>query len=122
MIAKLSDELALELDRRGDRPLSVEHPRTHRRYVIVPANDDASGGQAARPSARFEEWTEAKNARRFALIDKEIAGQLTFAEADELAQLQREMDDFLQRVAPLPLEAVRTLHEQLVRQSRRGSV
>jgi len=36
--------------------------------------------------------------------------------------LQREMDDFLQRVAPLPLEAVRTLHEQLVRQSRRGSV
>lgn len=122
MIAKLSDELALELDCRGDRPLSVEHPRTHRRYVIVPANDDASGGQAARPSGRFEEWTEAKNARRFALIDKEIAGQLTFAEADELAQLQREMDDFLQRVAPLPLEAVRTLHEQLVRQSRRGSV
>jgi len=122
MIAKLSDELALELDRRGDRPLAVEHPRTHRRYVIVPANDDASGGQAARPSARFEEWTEAKNARRFALIDKEIAGQLTFAEAAELAQLQREMDDFLQRVAPLPLEAVRTLHEQLVRQSRRGSV
>lgn len=120
MILKLSPELALELDRRGGSPLPVEHPRTHRRYVIVPATDDVSDGQVARPSGRFEEWTEAQNARRFALIDKEIAGQLTSAEADELAQLQREMDDFLQQVAPLPLEAVRKLHEQLVQQTRRG--
>lgn len=120
MILKLPPELALELDRRGGSPLPVEHPRTHRRYVIVPATDDVSDGQVARPSGRFEEWTEAQNARRFALIDKEIAGQLTSAEADELAQLQREMDDFLQQVAPLPLEAVRKLHEQLVQQTRRG--
>ncbi len=121
MTKKVSDELALELDRGGDRPLSVEHPRTHRRYVIVPANDDVSDRQAARPSDPCDDWTEAKNARRFALIDKEIAEQLTPAEADELARLQREMDDFLQRVASLPLEAVRALHEQLVRQSCRGS-
>jgi hypothetical protein len=119
MILKLPPELALELDRRGGRPLPVEHPHTHRRYVIVPATDDISDGQVAR-SGRFEEWTEAQNARRFALIDKEIAGQLASAEADELAQLQREMDDFLQQVAPLPLEAVRKLHEQLVQQTRRG--
>jgi hypothetical protein len=113
--------LALELDRVGDRPLSVEHPRTHRRYVIVPADGDIWDHQVPRLSVRCDEWTEAKNARRFALIDKEISGQLTLAEAEELAQLQREMDDFLQQIAPLPLDAVRAVHEQLVRQSRRGS-
>jgi hypothetical protein len=122
MIAKLPDELALELDRGGDRPLSVEHPRTHRRYVIVPADDDVPCSPGPGSSSRSGEWTESKNVRRFALIDKEIAGQLKPAEAEELAQLECEMDDFLQRVAPLPLEAMRTLHEQLVRQTRRGSV
>lgn len=117
MIAKLSDELALELDRSGDLPLSVEHPRTHKRYVIVSVDECAPGSQIARFSDRPHDWTEEKNARRFALIDKEIAGQLTPAEMTELSLLQREMDLFLQQVAPLPLEAVRAFHKQLVRQS-----
>jgi hypothetical protein len=117
MIAKLSDELALELDRSGNRPLSVEHPRTHKRYVIVSADECAPGSQVPRSSDRSHDWSEEKNARRFALIDREIAGQLTPAEVAELSLLQHEMDLFLQRVAPLPLDAVRAFHEQLVRQS-----
>ncbi|NLX96460.1 MAG: hypothetical protein GXY83_09815 [Rhodopirellula sp.] len=117
MIVRLSDELALELDRSGALPLSVEHPRTHKRYLIVPADEYAPGSQFAPSPDRPDDWTEEKNARRFALIDKEIAGRLTPAEAAELSLLEREMDLFLQRVAPLPLEAVRALHEQLVRQS-----
>ena len=36
-------------------------------------------------------WSEAKNARRCALIDKEIDGRLSAAEAVELHWLQREM-------------------------------
>jgi hypothetical protein len=90
--------------------------------VIFPADDDVPCSPDSGSSSRSDEWTESKNVRRFALIDKEIAGQLTPAEAEELAQLEREIDDFLQRVAPLPLEALRAVHEQLVRQSRRGSV
>jgi hypothetical protein len=121
MITKLPDELALELDRSGDVPLAVEHPRTHKRYVIVSADQYAPGGQIARSSGRADDWTEEKNARRFALIDREIAGQLTPAEAAELSLLQREMDLFLQRVAPLPVEAVRALHEKLLRQSLGGA-
>jgi hypothetical protein len=121
MIAKLSDELALELDRSGDLPLSVEHPRTHKRYVIVSADTFVPGSQLAPSSDQPHDWTEEKNGRRFALIDKEIAGQLMPAEVAELALLQHEMDLFLQRVAPLPLEAVRALHEQLVRQGLGGS-
>ena len=65
--------------------------------------------------------TEEKKARRFALIDKEIAGQIMPEEAEELASLQRQMDDFLLRVAPLPLEAVEAIHDQLVRRSLGGS-
>jgi len=121
MIAKLLDELALELDRSGDVPLAVEHPRTRKRYVIVSADQYAPGSELARSSDRADDWTEEKNARRFALIDKKIAGQLTPAEAAELSTLQREMDFFLQRVAPLPIEAVRALHEQLLRQSLGGA-
>jgi hypothetical protein len=61
-------------------------------------------------------WTDEKNARRFALIDKEIAGTLTGVESRELANLQQEVDDYLDRVAPLPLDAVRDLHGRLFQQ------
>ncbi len=70
MIVKLSNELALELDRSGGLPLSVEHSRTHKRYLIVPADEYAPGSQSAGSSDRPHDWTEEKNARRFALIDK----------------------------------------------------
>lgn len=59
------------------------------------------------------EWTEKKNNRRCNLIDKEIDDSLTVAEKCELEQLQREMQVYRQKVAPLPLEEVRTLHQHL---------
>ena len=58
-------------------------------------------------------WTEAKNARRFALIEKEAAGSITGDECKELAALQREIDLHLQSAAPLPLAAAKSLHDQL---------
>ena len=72
MTARLSDELVDALERTGDQPLRVENPRNHRLYVIVPEERFAPA-----PSAGSNgEWTEAKSARRFALIDKEIDGTL----------------------------------------------
>jgi hypothetical protein len=65
-------------------------------------------------SSRSDEWTEQKNARRCDLIDKEIAGTLDGGEAEELAGLQQEMLRHRRRVAPLPLEAVRRLHQELL--------
>jgi hypothetical protein len=88
--------------------------------VIVSADEYGPDRRIASWFGQADDWTEEKNARRFALIDKEIAGQLTPGEAAELSLLQREMDCFLQRVAPLPLDAVRALHGQLLRQSLRG--
>jgi hypothetical protein len=72
---------------------------------IVPA-------EGAPPSD--EPWTDAKNNRRCDLIDRKYAGGLSPDEAAELARLQAEMLRHRQRVAPLPLDAVRRLHQELL--------
>ncbi len=64
-------------------------------------------------------WSEAKNARRCALIDKEIDGTLSAGEALELHRLQREMLAHRRKVAPLPLAEARQLHKELLAKARR---
>jgi hypothetical protein len=59
-------------------------------------------------------WTDAKNSRRCDLIDKEIDSRLTPAEARELKDLQRQMLRHVDRVAPLPMEDARRLHQELL--------
>ena len=59
-------------------------------------------------------WTEVKNERRCDLIDKEIDGTLTSAEAIELQALQEAMLAYRNKVAPLPIAAVRKLHDELL--------
>ena len=61
-----------------------------------------------------EHWTEEKNRRRCELIDLEIDGTLTAAEAIELHRLQNEMLRYRRRVAPLPLDDARKLHQELL--------
>lgn len=68
-----------------------------------------------------EEWTDARNERRCDLIDRKYAGKLTPQEAVELAGLQEEMLRYRQRVAPLPLEAARRLHQELLAKAQRQS-
>ena len=64
-------------------------------------------------------WSEAKNTRRCALIDKEIDGRLSAREAVELHLLQREMLAHRHKVAPLPLAEARNLHQELLTKARR---
>lgn len=59
-------------------------------------------------------WTEAKNERRCDLIEKEIDSTLTAAEAVEFLSLQQAMLNYRNLVAPLPIAAVRKLHEELL--------
>jgi hypothetical protein len=61
-----------------------------------------------------EPWTEAKNQRRCDLIDRKYAGGLPPSETVELTRLQEEMLRHRQRVAPLPLEDARRLHQELL--------
>jgi hypothetical protein len=65
------------------------------------------------------EWTDAKNRRRCELIDREIDGTLTPEQAQELAILQRQMLHYRHRVAPLPLEDARRLHQELLARTDR---
>jgi len=60
------------------------------------------------------DWTEEKNGRRCALVDREIDGTISFVEKAELEKLQSEMLDYRRSIAPLPLEALRELHQALL--------
>ncbi len=58
-------------------------------------------------------WTEEKNARRAALIDKEIDWDLSPSEQRELAHLQEQMLAHRNKVAPLPITEAKALHDKL---------
>jgi hypothetical protein len=76
---------------------------------VTPVNGPGPGtAQAAGP------WTEAKNARRCALIDRDIEGTLTPGEAAELEGLQEQLLRERRRLAPVPLEELRRLHQELL--------
>lgn len=75
---------------------------------LVPPPRSANG--PPRPAA----WTPDLNRRRCELIDRDIDGTITPAERAELAVLQAAMDRWLDAMAPLPIEAARKLHRQLV--------
>lgn len=68
-----------------------------------------------------DEWSDTKNARRCALVDREFDGALTPEEAEELANLQDEMIRFRDRVAPLPLDDARRLHQELLTKAAAAS-
>jgi hypothetical protein len=72
---------------------------------------------AAENGSSDEEWTDAKNERRCELIDRKYASGLTLQEEVELAALQVAMDRQVDRVAPLPLEATRKLHQQVLQKA-----
>ncbi|MBY0522417.1 MAG: hypothetical protein K2R98_03425 [Gemmataceae bacterium] len=66
-------------------------------------------------------WSEQKNARRCDLIDRKFARGISPVEALELARLQEQMLRYRQRVAPLPLEDARNLHQELLAKAAAGS-
>lgn len=83
---------------------------------VLPAPRPANG-----PPLDPRTWTDASNARRCDLIDRKYAGTLTPLEAVELAAFQEEMLRYRQRVAPLPLEDARRLHQELLTKAHEQS-
>ena len=86
------DEGGTVLSLRG-RPVARVTPE--RRPMVGPPADD--------------QWTDRMNRRRRELIDKKFAKTLAPAEAVELTDLQDRFDQFLDRVAPLPIDYAREL-------------
>ena len=65
------------------------------------------------------EWTDEMNRRRCTLLDRKYDHGLSVNEGAELAQLQEALDHFIDRVAPLPLDAARILHQELLQKAAR---
>ena len=63
-------------------------------------------------------WSDELNERRIELIDKDIQGNITTEERVELAELQRKAVTYRDRVAPLPIEGARRLHQKLLEKKR----
>ena len=59
-------------------------------------------------------WTPEKNQRRCDLIDKEIDRSITSTERVELANLKQQLRRYVNKVAPLPIDAARKLHAELL--------
>lgn len=64
-------------------------------------------------------WTEEKNARRCALVDRGIDGTFAPEEAAELAVLQDQMLRERRKLAPVPLEDLRRLHQDLLAKAQK---
>ena len=72
---------------------------------------------------RRKNWSDDKNRRRAQLIDKKIDGVLSEDEETELERLQGEMLAYRRLVAPLPLDGLRKMHQELLQkaeESERG--
>ena len=71
-------------------------------------------------SVQAEEWTAEKNRRRCELIDRKYDCGLTPAEEAELALLQDAMHCYIDKVAPLSLDAARSVHQELLEKAARA--
>jgi hypothetical protein len=107
-------------------------PEAVRRFVMeISATPDGavleSAGRAVacvvRPpqgengTSTSEDWSDAKNRRRCELIDRKYDSALSPAEEAELALLQETMYRHVDRLAPLPLDAARRLHQELLQKA-----
>jgi hypothetical protein len=124
MVAQTTDDLLRELDRAQGGPVEFVDPRNHARYVMIPQETYQRVQPLLTPAKPINgdsvEWNQEKNSRRWALVDKEIAGTLSVEEAIELESLQQQMLAYRQRVAPLPMDRLRELHAQLLEKAARA--
>ena len=112
-------ELTLESLAPPVRAFFESLPNTNGETVLI------AGGRAVfciRPAetAPAGEWSDAKNARRFALIDRELDGTISADEASELEAIQTEFRRFRRRTTPLPLGETRQTLEELERKAGRA--
>jgi hypothetical protein len=63
------------------------------------------------------DWTEEQNRQRCALLDQKYDRGLSPAEEAELALLQDAMHRYVDQLTPLPLDAARCLHQELLQKA-----
>ena len=73
------------------------------------------------PDAPDPVWTPADNELRCDLIDKRIDGVITPDECVLLESLQQRLNRYVNKVAPLPLEQLSNLHQELLEKAAKAS-
>jgi len=102
---------------RGLSELISQLPQAHSSTVLLTkAMELDQSGSGDGPNDG--DWSDELNERRIELIDKDIQGNITTEERVELAELQRKAVAYRDRVAPLPIEGARRLHQQLLEKKR----
>lgn len=115
MTPQLSPEQRQALDEHQGRPIIVVDPEREQRFVLL-AETDHRVRDLLDDSTVSEEWTPEKEARRRVLIDRDISNTITNEERSELAVLDRQGNEHYDHIAPRPIEGVRNLHQELLRQ------
>jgi hypothetical protein len=124
MSIQLPDEVLNQLDHSA-LPVRLEDPRSHVEYVLIKKQEydllrESEDYSATLPDGAEEasdKWNETLNARRVELVKRQVYGKLTPDETVELEQLQEQMLAYRRRVAPLPLDELRELHQKLLNQA-----
>ncbi len=88
----------------------VVQPHRFKLVLTKTAEDRSESGD----SFNACDWSDELNERRIELIDKDIQANITTGERAELAELQSRAVAYRDRVAPLPIEGARRLHQQLL--------
>jgi hypothetical protein len=78
--------------------------------MVPPPREEQAGPREA-------DWTDEKNRRRCELLDRKYDRGLSPSEEAELALLQDAMYRTLDKVAPLPLDEARRLHQELLQKA-----
>jgi hypothetical protein len=121
MVAQSTDEILRELDRTQGGPVQFEDPRTHARYVLIPHEAYRRVrpllGERQPSSEAPVDWTDRKNDRRLALIQREVAGTITADEREMLERLQDEFYRYREQNAPLPTAMLELIEEALERRA-----
>jgi hypothetical protein len=124
MSIQLPDEVLDQLDHSA-LPVCLEDPRSHVEYVLIKKqeydllreSDKSSSTSPIGVGDALGEWNETLNGRRIELVKRQIYDKLTPDETAELEQLQEQMLAYRRRVAPLPLDELRELHQKLLNQA-----
>ena len=117
------NQIALELD---EKLQTLDPGEARRLEALVRVALDRMDAQSSQDNGKsgesshgdVAEWTDELNARRCALIDRKIQGILTEDESEELDHLQQALRQYINRVAPLPFDAARQLHAELLQKQR----
>jgi hypothetical protein len=114
---------------RGQREaVLVRNERTRKEYALISKASFAKLQPLLRAVAQSQNggsgengktWTEDKNARRFALINKQIDDKLTRSETRELELLQSELDRYLEHAAPRDNHILELILEGLQQRAKR---